>query len=84
MHILTLVYTCHSGDITLCLLALTSRYEVVLQGHLLFVDHFNEINYFTFPLLYPVYSKGPCDRLRDTGTPSGRKRKIAELSSYDT
>ena len=28
--------------------------------------------------------KGPCDRLRDTGTPSGRKRKILELSSYDT
>ena len=34
------------------------------------------------PLL--VKPKGPCDRSRDTGTPSGRKRKIAELSSYDT
>ena len=28
--------------------------------------------------------KGPCDRLRDTGTPYGRKRKIAELSLYGT
>ena len=28
--------------------------------------------------------KGPCDRLRDTGTPSSRKSKIEKLSSYGT
>ena len=31
---------------------LTFKYEILLQGHLLFVDHLNEINCFTFPLMY--------------------------------
>ena len=35
-------------------------------------------------LIHVAVNKGPCDRLRDTGTPSGRKRKILESSSYDT
>ena len=40
LHIL--VYTCQLGDNVL--LALTFRLRVVLQGYLLFVDHFNKIN----------------------------------------
>ena len=35
------------------------------------------------PINHAFY-KGLCKRLRDTGTLSGRKRKIAELSSYVT
>ena len=31
---------CNSWDINM---------GIILQGHLLFVDHLNEINYFTFP-----------------------------------
>ena len=64
--------------------------SLILVGNILLLDFFNEINDKTI-LVNNLISyiacriyKGPCDRLRDTGTPSGRKRKILELSSYDT
>ena len=31
-----------------------------------------------------IVLKGRCDRWRDTGNPSGRKRKIAEFSSFSS
>ena len=47
------VNTCQSGTLP-CVLALTFKYRVEMQGLLLFEDHLNEINCFTFPWMYPL------------------------------
>ena len=45
-----LLYSCSRGTYP-CVLKLTFKFRLALQGHLLFVDRFNEINCFKFPLM---------------------------------